>query len=68
MKVNVTQTLRAINDRLFTYRARIMSEIREAAQRLDIETIEKLQVELEREYQLAIESAEMLKATLGQEY
>ena len=68
MKVNVTQTLRAINDRLFTNRARIMNEIREAAQRLDIETIEKLQVELEQEYQLAIESAEMLKATLGQEY
>ena len=68
MKVNVVDSLHAINNRLFSSRSRIMAEIREAAQRLDIETIEKLQVELEQEYQLAIESAEMLKGTIVQEY
>lgn len=68
MKVNIVESLHAINNRLFTNRARIMTEIREAAQKMDIETIEKLQAELEQEYQLAIESAEMLKATIGQEF
>ena len=68
MKVDIVESLHAINNRLFTNRARIMTEIREAAQKMDIETIEKLQAELEQEYQLAIESAEMLKATIGQEF
>lgn len=68
MKVDVVECLHAINNRLFSNRARIMAEIREAARKMDVETIEKLQVELEQEYQLAIESAEMLKAAVVQEF
>lgn len=58
----------AIRSRYFKERSRIFKEIREAALQLDINRIEELQAELEREYQLAIESAEMFRATIGKEY
>ena len=68
MKVDIVTSLEAINAKFMTTRTRIFKEIEEVALRLDIDRIEELQVELEREYKLAIESAEMLRATIGKEY
>ena len=68
MKVDIVTSLEAINAKFMTTRTRIFKEIEEAALRLDTDRIEELQAELEREYKLAIESAEMLRATIGKEY
>ena len=68
MKVDIVTSLEAINAKFMTTRIRIFKEIEEAALRLDTDRIEELQAELEREYKLAIESAEMLRATIGKEY
>ena len=68
MKVDVVASLEAINTKFMATRTRIFREIEEAALQLDTDRIEELQAELEKEYRLANESAEMLRATIGKEY